>query len=166
MSRDDFVVVPVLHGVREFRQGLRRVDRELDRELARRMRFEVAQPVSNAIRDRVPRSNTSPVVGGPASGRRAKKRHWYADIRPEVTAAGNPAIVWGRQSTPYAGWLEFGGRIRQPRRGVTLVRARVPGGRYVYPEVGRARPRAVRTAQDVLSDIAGRAGIPVESRGR
>lgn len=138
----------VAEDLRAFRRALRQIDPELTKELRRAYKHRVAEPVAQRIKTNVPR--------GPGRG----GRHWYQEVRSGSTTTG-AYVQWGR-TLEYPPWVEFGGEIRQPNRGVVIKRTRTPGGRYVYPVVNRARVQVYEATQQVLEAVHRRAGLPLE----
>lgn len=134
-----------ISGIPELKAALRHIDAQLPRELQRRLKQQVADPAAASIRAAIP---VGPAAGG----------HWRSDISAGSNSKG-AFVTWGRTERPYAGWVEFGGTIRQPRRGVTLRRPRISGGRYVYPTVRRKIPDLERAALQAVTDVARSAGF-------
>lgn len=122
-----------VEGLREFRRGLAKLDKQFPKDLNREVK-QIGERVAADARQRVP------VRSGRARG----------SIR--ATTAGSRAyVVGGKKSVPYFGWLDFGGGIpnRQSRRRRSLSqpwrsRPFLDEGRFIYPAVRRARPRLER----------------------
>lgn len=140
----------VIHGLRDVRSALAKVDAAAPAALRRALKEEVAEPAAGRIRARVP-------VGPGAGG------HWRSEIKAGATARG-AHVTWGRSARPYAGWVEFGGTLRHHDHsgrptGVTITRPRVAGGRYVYPVIKQYQPEALEAAAGVIDRLATRAGL-------
>lgn len=137
-----------VEGLAEFRRALSQVDKELSKELKRGMKTEVAEPLAEDIKAKVPvRSGT-----------------WRKVIRGGATAR-NAYIQWGRSKVPYAAWMEFGGGIpnkRNRRDSPRLSRPFKSGGRYVHPTVEDNREQAGKAAADVLEETMKRARLRLE----
>lgn len=136
-----------IEGLRDFNRAVKRASTDTAKALNRRMKTEVADPVAQTIRGNVP----------------VKSGRWKRSIKPGATAKG-AHITWGRSTVPYAGWMEFGGRrAGGPGGSAVAVRTRTPDGRYVWPEVGRARGQAEETAQQILQDTFRQARLDLRS---
>jgi hypothetical protein len=135
-----------IHGLREFRAGLRRMDRTLPKGISKAGK-KAAQIVVTAARPRVP--------VGPESG-----GHGAASIKPRSTQKG-VSVVEGGAKYPYMPWLDFGGRLH-PREHQEIVRPRIHRGRYVWAAFGDNRERVMRTYLEALHDVARDAGLNPE----
>jgi hypothetical protein len=65
-------------------------------------------------------------------------------------------VSLGKAKTPYAGWIEFGGRVG-PNQSVR--RPFVPGGRSMYPAVKREEAKIREVMADGLNRLADKAGL-------
>lgn len=76
-------------------------------------------------------------------------------------ASGNTAYVQeGSNAVPYPAWLDDGGVLKPTGgRRNTITRARVPGGRYVYPTIRRNQDRIVSEAAEAFEDTARELGL-------
>lgn len=136
-----------IEGLREFNRAVRKASNETAKQLRREMKRRVAEPAAQRVRANVP----------------VDSKRWQRAIRPGATQRG-AHITWGRASVPYAPWIEFGGRRRHgPGGAAVATRTRVAEGRYVYPEVGRARGDAIEEAQRVLEEAFQRARLELRS---
>lgn len=135
-------------GLRDFQRSVKRASSETSKQLKREMKAEVAEPVARTIRGNVPVD----------SGR------WQRSIKAGSTTRG-AHVVWGRSQVPYAGWLEFGGQLPSRRSGQPprVQRTRVSSGRYVWPEIGRARNTAEQAAEQVLQRAFQQARLDIRS---
>ncbi len=68
----------------------------------------------------------------------------------------NATVSLGKAKTPYAGWIEFGGRVG-PNQSVR--RPFVPGGRSMYPAVKREEATIREVMADGLNRLADKAGL-------
>lgn len=83
-----------------------------------------------------------------------------AAVRAGVS--GNNAYVQtGNKTTaPHGAWLDFGGVLKPVGgRHNTIRRARVKGGRYLYPAIGRKRERITEAAAQALDDTGRELGL-------
>lgn len=111
-----------IEGLREFRQALRRVERDAPKQL--RVAFnDVANVVVQATKPQVP------VRRGKAQG----------SVRARSTQE-KARVVAGGKRVPYYPWLDFGGRVG--RKNAT-VREFVKDGRYLFPTYRQLRDRGV-----------------------
>lgn len=76
-------------------------------------------------------------------------------LRSKVSYGGG-AVVFGRSSVPYAGWLEFGGAVG---RNDSVKRPVVRGGRYIFPSLDEHRGEVLSSYEATVSDIIKRAGL-------
>lgn len=123
-----------IQGLNDFVRVLRDVDKELPKEV--RKGFNVAAEIVAAdARLRVP----------------VRTGALRASIRASSTQR-EARVTMGSAKVPYAGWIEFGGKVRHNQR--PYVRK----GRYLYSAY-RARRRVVQDlAEAVVSDLATRIG--------
>lgn len=113
----DDITISVL-GLKEFRRELRAADAQLPREL--RKVFNVA----------------STVVRTDAAARVPKRSGALAGSIRARSTQSEGRVVMGKARVPYAGFIEFGGRVGKGRTGKgtgSVRRPFVPGGRYLYP---------------------------------
>ena len=136
-----------VYGLKELRRDLRRVEPELTPYLRTELK---------AAGDVVVRRAKRRVVGSIKDQDRSDR---LAENSLRVTSGGNVLYVQGgNASTPYYGWLDFGGTLRPTgARRNTQKRPRVSGGRYIYPalaesnkELADAVARAVDRTLDKL----------------
>lgn len=128
-------------GLREFRRGLRELDRAAPRAL-RLANNEAAQLVVDTARPMVPRR----------SGRAAasvKVRSSQAVVR----------VVSGGPRAPYMPWLDYGGKVG---KNDTASRPFQPDGRYVYPAFRRVRGEFETVLQTALRRIADETGVTLD----
>lgn len=78
-------------------------------------------PIADAVRSRLPVSDRS--------DRWTKPGRLAADVRTNATRTG-ATVRMGRASIRYAGWIEFGGDLKNPH---PASRDFVKGGRYLFP---------------------------------
>lgn len=132
-----------VEGLAELRRALKQIGgAPLQKNL--RARFvKVGEEVAADARSRMPEKS------GKAKG----------SVKAGVS--GNNAYVKGGQKTvPYFGWLDFGGTLKPVgERRNTIKRARVKGGRYLYPAIGRKRGRIVEAAVQALEDTGRELGL-------
>jgi hypothetical protein len=130
-------------GLREFKNNLRALDRDLPKAL--RMAFNDA--VNIVVDDAKP---GIPHRSGRAAGS-VKARSTQTAGR--IKAGGNRA--------PYYPWLDFGGRVGRRN---SVRRPVIANGRYIYPAYFKARDSG--RFQDALSDglisVARRAGLAID----
>lgn len=142
-------------GLRDLRRALQALDEDLDTRAARNeLRAElkeVAELAAQRIRLRVPYDTS----------RRRKQRGVAEHWRDKISAGASQRsayVTWGRGTVPYAGWLEFGG-TRKGRGGGEATRPRTPDGRFVFPEVARARSVLERNLAERLDRLIRRHGL-------
>jgi hypothetical protein len=129
-----------VEGLREFSQGLKRLDGDMPKVLRLGLN-SVADVVVDVARPRVASRS------GRARGSvRAKS------TRTAVRIAG------GGKRVPYYGWLDYGGRVG---RGKAQVRPFKKQGRYLYPAYYATRDEIPRLLEDALVDVARQAGLEV-----
>lgn len=133
-------------GLREFRSGLRRVDRGLPREV-RVILNKAAEIVVDEARPRVP-------VGPPPRG------HAFTSVRSASTQSSG-RVKGGGARFPYYPWLEFGGRVG---RNNSVERTRTPEGRYIFPAFEDKRDEVREEMRDGLRDLVRRSGLRVRVR--
>lgn len=92
----------------------------------------------------------------------AARGHVRSSIRV-ATTRGGVAIRGGGARFPYYPWLEFGGRVGRRK---SVHRARIRGGRYLYPSLVRHRPFIERTMNRNIVEAARSAGLNVRGSGR
>lgn len=68
----------------------------------------------------------------------------------------NATVTLGKAATPYAGWIEFGGRVG-PNQSVR--RPFIPGGRSMYPAVKREEAEIMAVMAAGLNRLADEAGL-------
>lgn len=129
-----------VEGLREFRRAVKQVSSDLEKDLKRAMKADVAQPLAEKVKSEVPTR----------SGR------WRGVIRGGATAK-NAYIQWGKAKVPYAAWREFGGKLPQ---GPKLPFRK--GGRFVHPTVESNREQAGEAAATVLEQTMRRARLQLE----
>jgi len=123
-----------------FARALRKVDRDLARELRLRM-LDIAKDVAVDARGRLDFKHPS----GAAK----------ASIKARATTRG-ARIEAGGSKVPYYPWLDFGGRVG---RNESIERKVIPGGRYIYPAIASNREEIEREMVDALTDVAHKAGF-------
>lgn len=128
-----------IEGLKELRKALRDADRELPKQLRRGFN-EVAVMVADEAAQRVP----------------VQTGRLRDSIRPRSTQTEG-IVVMGRASVPYAGWIEFGGRIAP--RGTVIERPFIREGRYLLPAAKDLEPAIRRETAKVLDRMADRAGL-------
>lgn len=136
-----------IEGLRDFSRAVKKASNETAKEMRRELKSEIAEPLARSVRGNVPvRSGT-----------------WRRSIRAGATQRG-AHITWGRARVPYAGWMEFGGQLPSKASGrpARVVRTRTPGGRYVYPEIARARPETEQTVQQLIHRTFQRVELSIE----
>lgn len=129
-----------VEGLREFRSAVKRASKDLDKELKRAMKTDVAQPLAEDIKAKVP----------------VRSGRWRSVIRGGATTK-NAYVQWGRAKVPYAAWREFGGKLPQ---GPKLPFRK--GGRFVHPTVESNREQAGEAAANVLEQTMRRARLRLE----
>ncbi len=141
----DLVAVKI-HGLREFRNRLKDMDRDLPKAL--RIAFNAAADV--VVADAKPRV---PFLSGDAQ---SSVRSASTQTKARVRGGGSRA--------PYYPWLDFGGRIGPDR---SVERPFLPEGRYIYNAFFRKRATGEFTdaMSDALTRIGREAGLEVTSGG-
>lgn len=124
--------------LRRVRRGLKALGDGSEKELRRELKHKVADPVAQRIKGNIP------LGPGRAPG------HWRSQVRSGATSR-SAYIQWGRNLDypPIQEFVEKWGGTQGE-------------GRYVYPEVDRARPQLQRVALHVLDTAARRAGLALE----
>lgn len=142
----DSVTVKVV-GLEEWKRALKTLDAELDRQLPVKL-GEIAGQIASRIRGVMPR-----------------RSGWAASTVSSRTQ-GRDAFIGigtGDPSNDYVPWLDFGGSVgrghqRGPNMGA-IHRPFVKEGRYLYPQIGKAR-KDIRLAVDqAIKEAAEHAGI-------
>ena len=133
-------------GRRELTRALNRVEKDIGKALTVELR-DAADEVAKEARRAVPSR----------SGRAAKS------IRSVGTKL-RVAVVGGRKSVPYYGWLEFGSRnprLGRSRRVGPWVGSGSgpPKGRFLIPAAGRVMPRVRRRIEDAIRIARRQAGF-------
>lgn len=127
-----------VNGLRDLQSALRKIDKELPRELAAGL-AEAAKIVADAARGKVPQR----------TGRAAAS----IKVRKQQRAA---SIAMGGAKASYMPWLDFGGKVGRNR---SVHRPFIPGGRYVYPTLSDKNEEVVDKIDEVIERLAGRAGF-------
>lgn len=131
-----------VEGLRELSAALRKVGPEHAKEL--RVEFKkIAEIVARDARGRLP----------VRSGRAA------ASLRATGDARG-AAVIGGRKSVPYYGWLDFGGTLSPSgRRRNTQSRPRLKEGRAIYPAIRANRDELLEASVRSLDNAKRQAGL-------
>ena len=138
-----------VRGLREVQSALRKVDKELPKQL--RTEFKaIAEDVVTGIQQKVPR-----LTG-----------HAAASVRPRASQRG-AAVALGGNAAPYFPWLDFGGTTGKGHRpgvaGSGSVKrdwmGRPGNGRYVYPTIAEKRADIEQAAEDAVIKVARGAGL-------
>jgi hypothetical protein len=129
-----------VEGLREFSQGLKRLDDDMPKVLRLGLNG-VAGVVVDDARPRV----------ASQSGR-ARRSVRAKSTRTAVRVAG------GGKRVPYYGWLDYGGKVGRSR---SVVRPFKKQGRYIYPAYYAHRDRFPVLLEDALVDVARQAGLEV-----
>ncbi len=101
----------------------------------------VAEPVANRTRSTIPNNERSP------------RQRLAKDVRVGATKTG-AAVRMGRNSIPWAGWVEFGGD-----RPDGSSRDYMAGGRYLFPAARAMAAGAATEYSDAVEAILNTAGI-------
>ena len=134
-----------VHGLREFRTGLRRMDRKLPKGI-RLAGNKAADIIVATAKPRVPL--------GPGRGGHAKD-----SIRAQSTATA-ARVAAGSRKFAYFGWLDFGSKKKYAR---LPDRPYLKEGRYVWKAFADRRAEVQDTLRDELVTLAESAGV--ETRG-
>jgi HK97 gp10 family phage protein len=132
-------------GLRDLTKALGDVSPELRRELTRALKKGVQQSIP-AVRREAPQ-------GRSRKGHRAGALR--RSIRPAARASSqnvSAEVRLGGDSTPYAGWIEFGGRIVQHKRRRIIQREHKPEGRFFWPTMTK---RVQPIFQDMVREVEG-----------
>jgi hypothetical protein len=132
-----------IHGLAEFRRNLRAISREAPKGL-RLAGNDAARLVVADARPRVP---VGPAAGG----------HALTNLRASSTATA-ARVSFGSKRYPYAGFLEFGGRVGRKR---SVYRPFIREGRYMFPAYRAQKPNVERELHRALVEVAQRAGVGV-----
>lgn len=135
--------------LRDFRRTLQQMDPDAQKDLRGRLK-RIAEIAARAIIAVVPVD--------PSPKRTGVAQHWRDKI--SAGSSGSRAYVtWGRDTVPYAPWIEFGGRIVQQERDRVLEREFIKGGRYVWPTAQAQDAELEREARRTLDEIARKHGF-------
>lgn len=129
-----------IEGLREFRAGLKRMDKGLPKGIRIALNSVVDIVVDDA-RPRIPRR----------TGRAA------ASLKSQSTQT-KARIKAGGSRAPYFPWLDFGGRTG---RNKSVVRPFFKKGRYVWLSFADKRTEVTEALDDALADVARGAGLEV-----
>ena len=129
-----------IEGLREFSQGLKRIDDDMPKVLRLGLN-SVAGVVVDEAQPRV----------ASRSGR-ARRSVRAKSTRTAVRVAG------GGKRVPYYGWLDYGGKVGRSR---SVVRPFNKQGRYIYPAYYANRDKFDVMLEDALIDVARQAGMEV-----
>lgn len=136
-----------MRGLDEFRAGLRKMDSALPREVQKAAN-KAAQLVVARTRPRIP---TGPARNG--------------HVRSSLKVASSQRAVrvaYGGSRYPYAGWLDFGGRVGRKK---SVKRQFIKQGRYVWKSYAEISPRVRAALDEALDDVARKSGISITGGG-
>lgn len=128
-----------VEGFREFRAALKAVDTALPKELRKGLN-EVANLVAEEAATRVP----------------VRSGALQSSIRP-MSTSNEGRVVMGKNSVPYAGWIEFGGTISP--RGTPVTRPFLRNGRFLFVAADDLAPRIRKETIAVLNRFINTAGL-------
>lgn len=128
-------------GLAEFSRGLRKLDSEAPKGLRLALNA-AAETLITATRPQIPTR----------TGRAAKS----LVVRSTRTSA---RVGVGGKRAPYYPWLDFGGKTG--RKG-SVVRPFYSQGRYLYPTLGRIKPKIMEQLAEELAAVAAKAGLDVD----
>lgn len=133
------VIEPLkIEGLKDFQAALRDAEEGLQKQL--RVVFnEAADAVVASARPFIPRR----------SGR-------LAGTLKASSGQREASVKLGGVKTPYAGFIEFGGRVGRRR---SVIRRFVPGGRSLYPAVQREEGQLTDIMARGLERLADEAGL-------
>lgn len=146
MPGDAFASVKV-DGLREFRRGLK----DLDKGLPKVLRLAFNEAVSIVVADAQP---DVPRRSGKAAG---SIKGASTQSAAKIKAGGNKA--------PYFPWLDFGGK-RRGRGGGIAERPFRKVGRYIWHSFADNRDQIIEATEGALVEIARRAGLEVTTNGQ
>jgi hypothetical protein len=129
-----------VEGLREFSQGLKRLDGDMPKVL----RLALKGVGDVVVDDARPRVATK-------TGK-ARKSVRSKSTRTSSTIAG------GGARAPWYPWLDFGGKVGRSR---SVVRPFNKQGRYIYPAYYANRDKFDVMLEDALIDVARQAGMEV-----
>lgn len=127
-------------GVKELIASLKQVETKLPNEL-RKAFNEAAKHVTAKAKPMVP------VHSGAL----------LTSIKPASTQKSGRVAYTPASKVPYAGWIDFGGRITGPKG--TRIRPFVKEGRYLFPAAEKERGPVVDTLENELGKLIRRAGL-------
>lgn len=78
-----------------------------------------------------------------------------ASVRSVVSQGGGGVRAGGAKAAYYA-WLDFGGRVG---RNKSVVRDRVPGGRYIFPALAERRDDVLDQYEQAVNELLRRVGL-------
>jgi hypothetical protein len=128
-------------GLADFNRSLRRLDSEAPKGLRLALNA-AAGTLIDATRPEIPRR----------TGAAAKS----LVVRSTRTSA---RVGVGGKRAPYYPWLDFGGRTGRKR---SVKRPFIREGRYLYPTLGRIKPKIMAQLADELDALAKSAGLDVD----
>lgn len=129
-----------IEGLKEFRAGLKRMDKDLPKAIRIALNSVVDIVVDDA-RPRIPRR----------TGRAA------ASLKSQSTQSA-ARIKAGGSRAPYFPWLDFGGRTGP---GGSVVRPFYKKGRYVWLSFADKRTEVTKALEGAMVDVATGAGLDV-----
>jgi len=129
-----------VEGLRELQKILKEVDGKLQRQIRVALN-EGAKIVVAAGRP------TLPVVSGALA----------ATLRPS-SSQREGRVTLGTGAVPYAGWIEFGGKIPHHGGGES-VRPYIREGRYLFPAAVRKTDQVIEVCDRAVSDLIVKAGL-------
>jgi phage gpG-like protein len=133
----DDIKIQIL-GLKEFRRELRAANAQLPREL-RKVFNTAATAVVTDAKAKVPKRS------GQLAG----------SIRARSTPTEG-RVVMGSEKVPYAGFIEFGGRVGKGRKGKgtgSVSRPFIRTGRYLYPAFLRHQMEVLRAMENALREL-------------
>lgn len=132
-----------MRGLAEFKARLARVHAGSTPAI-RRVADDAAQLVVNRTRPRIP---IGPAAGG----------HVRSTLKV-ASSARSVRVAYGSSRFPYAGWLDFGGRVGRHR---SVYRPWIHEGRYVWRSYAELQSRVQGLLREGLEDLARDSGLDV-----
>jgi hypothetical protein len=131
-----------VHGLKEFRRGLRQMDRNLPKGL-RHAGNKAADIIVGEAKPKVPL--------GPGRGGHAR-----TSVRAQSTATA-ARVAGGSKKFPYYGWLDFGSKKKYH----LPERRYLQEGRYIWRAFADRRADVESELRDALVEVAENAGVNV-----
>lgn len=132
-----------ISGLRDFQAALRQMDGETQKQL------------------RVVLNEAADIIARPAKAAQPTRTGKLQKSLNTRSSQREARVVLGGARVPYAGWVEFGGRVGVKR---SVSRRFIPEGRTLYPQLSKRRTQILEALQDGLVTLARNAGLNTSGR--